>query len=72
MNEDVLQWISLAVLLAVSVSSLIVALQNSRLSKEVHRTAGKVDLLSGTYAEIFKGMLERVGAAMSVETDRLG
>lgn len=65
MSEDALQWISLAALFTISVSCLIVAVQNSRLSKEVHRTSGKVDLLAGVYADIFKGMLERVSDAMN-------
>ena len=64
MSEDALQWTSLAALFALSVSTLIIAVQNSRLSKEVHKTSGKVDLLAGVYADIFKGMLERVSDAM--------
>ena len=65
MNEDALQWTSLAVLFALSVSTLIIAMQDSRLAKEVHKTSGKVDLLAGVYADIFKGMLERVSDAMN-------
>ena len=67
MSEDALQWTSLAALFALSVSTLIIAVQNSRLSKEVHKTSGKVDLLAGVYADIFKGMLERVSDAMNSE-----
>lgn len=65
MSEDALQWTSLAALFALSVSTLIIAIQNSRLAKEVHKTSGKVDLLAGVYADIFKGMLERVSDAMN-------
>lgn len=64
MSEDALQWTSLAALFALSVSTLIIAIQNSCLAKEVHKTSGKVDLLPGVYADIFKGMLERVSDAM--------
>ena len=67
MNEDALQWTSLAVLFALSVSTLIIAMQDSRLAKEVHKTSGKVDLLAGVYADIFKGMLERVSDAMDYD-----
>ena len=67
LTEDALQWTSLAALFALSVSTLIIAVQNSRLSKEVHKTSGKVDLLAGVYADIFKGMLERVSDAMNSE-----
>lgn len=65
MSEDALQWTSLAALFALSVSTLIIAVQNSRLAKEVHKTSGRVDLLAGVYADIFKGMLERVSDAMN-------
>ena len=63
-SEDALQWVSLAALFALSVSTIIIAIQNSCLAKEVHKTSGKVDFLAGTYADIFKGMLERVSDAM--------
>lgn len=65
MSEDALQWTSLAALFALSISTLIIAVQNSCLAKEVHKTSGKVDLLAGVYADIFKGMLERVSDAMN-------
>lgn len=65
MDIDALQWVSLAVLLCLSVTTLVISLQNSRLSKDVHQTKGKVDLLANTYAEIFRGMHERIGDALS-------
>lgn len=65
MSEDALQWTSLAALFALSVSTLIIAIQNSCLAKKVHKTSGKVDLLAGVYADIFKGMLERVSDAIN-------
>lgn len=68
-DENFFQWCALALLLVLSFSSLLLAMQSGRLSRDVHEMNGKVDLVSGTYADIFKVMHERLTGALEFDKE---
>lgn len=69
-TEDIFQWVMIAVLLLISFTTLGISISSTRLSKEVHRQGGKVDMIEKTYISIFQGMHERLLSAMELEPEK--
>lgn len=64
MDEDFFQWGALIVLMLISITTCTLSISTAKQGKEIHQMKGKVDLISDTYTSIFKGMHERLTAAI--------